>query len=104
MNLQAMVGPYIDVVNPSLWADVRRSAGSALQEDFSLMPLYTVVQTEIQVQALSGTELQHVNNLGINGILCAIYVARRFNAVVRKDGKGGDLFTFDGNTWLAVHI
>ena len=55
-------------------------------------------------QALQAREIEHLNEMNIQGVLRGAYLPGDFNAIVRVDGKGGDLFIIDGYTWLAVYV
>jgi hypothetical protein len=106
MNLESMASGVIGGVNANTAVTIKRAIGYVYSDagDGTQVPQYQIVNTYAQIQALSGTDIQRLNNLNIQGLMCAAYVDARIHAIVRKDGKGGDLFVFRGNTWLAVHI
>jgi hypothetical protein len=92
MNLHGIVSGAIGTVNPMIFATVASSTG------------YTTPDVPIQVQALTGKEIERLNNLGIQGVLRAVYLTGSANGIVRKYGEGGDLLTFNGQTWLATTV
>jgi hypothetical protein len=105
MNLHGIVSGAIGAVNPPIYATVKSSNGYSTNSDGSRVPAYlTTNNVPIQVQALSGKEIERLNNLGIQGVLRAVYLNGAANGIVRKYGDGGDLLLFNGQTWLASTV
>jgi hypothetical protein len=110
MDLHGIVSPVIASVNPMTSAELHKSNGSITSPSGKPEPSYAPpVIGEVQVQALSGQQLQHVNSMGISGILRKVYLYGDWESVVRRDLTGGDLFVFDsgrvvGGTWLVVTV
>jgi len=104
MNVHGMVADVIGNVNPNRVITCKRSIGYTKGANYQQTPEYRNIMVLANIQALSGTEIQRLNSLNIQGILKAIYVHGKFDAIVRMSGKGGDLFQFDRQTWLAVHV
>jgi hypothetical protein len=105
MNPHGIVRGAIGAVNPMIFATVGSSTGYTTNADGSRVPTYAVTpDVPIQVQALTGKEIERLNNLGIQGVLRAVYMTGSANGIVRKYGEGGDLLTFNGQTWLATTV
>jgi len=105
MNLFALSGNAIAVVNPRRTATVKRSAGYSVAEDGSQVPAYRIYyNVPVQVQALSNDELHQIEGMNIQGNKCAAYVAGDYVGIVRLYGAGGDIFTIDNQIWLVVTV
>lgn len=104
MNLHGIVAPYIGIVNPFIDATLKQSAGYTTNPDGTQVPAYTLTPISIQVQALSGGDLQKLAGLNIQGINNAVYISGEAEAVDRVNRKGGDLLVFNKQSWLVVTI
>jgi hypothetical protein len=105
MNLHGLASSCTGAVNPSVVATIRISTGSTPQPDGSLLPTYAPATGMVNVQALSGKDLQHLNGLGIQGVTRKAYCRGDINGVVRASGSGGDLLTLpDGTIWLVATV
>ena len=105
MNLHGLAGPLVGMVNPFVSAQLLASTGDTVNGDGSVTPGYAPpVTIQVQAQELSFKELQHANNLNLQGILKSIYCPGSVQAVNRAAGTGGDKIVIGGNTYLAVAI
>ena len=105
MNLHQIVSGAIGAINPFHTATVQYSSGYTTSADGSQVPQYTTVSgVQVQVQALSAKELQHLDSLNIQGVLRAIYLNGDVQGVDRPLGKGGDLFTLPTGNWLTTTV
>lgn len=105
MNLHGIASGAIGAINPPVLATIKSSSGYTTNADFSRAPAYTVTpDVPIQVQALTAAEIRHTDNLGLQGVMRAVYLNGAANGMVRKYGEGGDLLIFGGNTWLATTV
>ncbi len=104
MNIHGVTSGLAGIIHPSIVVQVKRSTGYVLGADHKQVPQYRLLTTTARIQALTAPDIERMNMLGFQGVMRAAYLGGRFNAMVRKDGKGGDLFQFDGQTWLAVHV
>lgn len=105
MNLHGIAAPMIGIVNPFVAAQLWASTGNAVNPDGSVTPGYAApVTMQVQAQELSFKELQHANNLNLQGILKSIYCPGTVQAVNRLAGTGGDKIVIAGDTYLAVAI
>lgn len=111
MNLHGIVSGAIATINPFVLATLKQSAGYTTASDGTRTPQYTEVpDLSVQVQALSYSDIQHLDGLNIQGVRRAVYLNGAAMAVVRPLQKGGDLFVFpsgtlpEGNTWLVAYV
>lgn len=94
MNLHGIVRGAITTVNPDIPALLQRSNGYTTQSDGEQIPQYIFMTGSIQVQGVSGKDLEHVNMLNIQGVLRKVYMYGDWSGVVRGDSRGGDLLQF----------
>jgi hypothetical protein len=105
MNLHGLASNCTGAVNPSVVATIRTSTGSTPQADGSLVPTYATATGLVNVQGLSGKDIQHLNGLNIQGVTRKAYCRGDVNGVVRASGQGGDLLTLpDGTIWLVATV
>lgn len=104
MNLHAIVSGVIGAVNPQQPVTIRQSAGSTEQPDGKLTPVYRTVQTTGQLQPLASGDIQRLNGLNIQGVTAKMYLTGNFEGLIRATGKGGDLITFGGKTYLVSAV
>lgn len=105
MNLHEMVAGVVAAVNPPVAGTWARSTGYSTSGSGKRTPTYaTAVALDMQVQALSGPELALVDGLNIQGIKRAVYLPGNVEGANRPDGKGGDVLTFLGKTWLVLMV
>lgn len=105
MNLHGIASPMIGIVNPFVTAQLLASTGYAINPDGSTAPSYApAASVQVQAQELSFKELQHANNLNLQGILKSIYCPGTVSAVNRASGTGGDKIVIAGETYLVVAI
>jgi len=111
MNLHGIVRGAITSVNPDVLATLRRPTGEyTTAPDGLRTPEYDErTDVPIQVQALSGKDVQHMDALNIQGVLRSVHLDGDWQGVFRPDGLGGDLFTFGyagapARTWLVVQV
>ena len=104
MNLHGLAAG-IGAVNPSLTATIKTANGYTTAADGTTTPIYTTATGPVQVQALTGKDLQHLNNLNIQGVSRKAYCYGNVNGVVRASSKGGDLLTLaDGTVWKVANV
>ena len=105
MNLHGIVSGAIGTVNPFIPAQAYQSSGYTTAADGSRVSSYaTAVPLSIQKQELSFKDLQHVDGLNLQGIMCSVYLTGQIYGVDRGTAGGGDKFTFNGQTWLVVSV
>jgi hypothetical protein len=105
MNLHGLASSCIGAVNPDVEATIKTSTGNTPNPDGTLTPTYATATGLVNIQALSGKDLQHLNGLGIQGVTRKAYVRGAINGIVRASQQGGDLLTLpDGTIWLVTIV
>lgn len=94
MNLHGIVRGAITSVNPDIPATLLRSNGYVTGADGKQVPVFLSFNGRIQVQGVSGKDLEHTDNLNIQGVLRTVYLVGNWAGVVRADQKGGDIMKF----------
>lgn len=109
MNLHGIVRGAINTVNPDVLGVWRESTGSTPGAAYRPTPNYTDhADVPMQVQALSGRDLQHKDFLSMQGIKRAVYMFPVVQGVSAPQAKGGDILRFPMVTggpaleWLVV--
>lgn len=105
MNLHGIVSGAIAQVNPFIPATIKVSTGYTTADSGKRAPTYSdPVSVSIQRQELSQKDLMHIQGLNVQGELASLYVNGQYRGQVRKDGKGGDIVSWDGDDWLVVAV
>jgi len=111
MNLHAVTRGTITSVNADQIGIWRKSTGNSVTPGGRVIPLYDdVTPVPIQVQALSGRDLRHVNYLGVQGVRRSVYMYGNVQGINRPNNQGGDLLVFaevpgdTSKTWLVAIV
>mgnify|MGYP001617856700 CR=1 FL=1 len=110
VNIRPVANMMIQSINPDVQATVRRSTGYTTLPSGKRTPTYADSPITLQVQALSKSEIQHLDGLSIQGTARAIYFDGAVFGLVRAQQKGGDVIIFpagtlpEGDEWLCVHV
>lgn len=103
MNLRALANNATRTVNPNVSATVARSTGYTTAATGKQQPTYAPpAPIEIQVQALSKREIEHLDGMNLSNATTAFYANAQLSGVDRVKQSGGDLVTFGGDTWLVI--
>lgn len=94
MNLHGIVRGAISAVNPDITMTMLRSNGYTTDSAGARTPVFVTLTGKGQVQAASGGTIQRMSNLGIQGVLRAVYLYGNWCGIVRADQKGGDVLQF----------
>ena len=105
MNLHQIVSGAVGFVNPFIPAIYTASAGYTTNTAGKQIPGYAApVTVSVQRQALTAENIRQLDNMNIQGVTTSLFLNGHANGVVRVTAKGGDLFQFDGQTWLVVAV
>ena len=105
MDLRGIANSVSDTVNPNIAVSVQVSTGYTIGSGLKQVPSYASPVTGFaQVQALTESDLRHLDGLNIQGATQSIILRGPLNAVVRVNSQGGDLVQFNGQTWLTVAV
>lgn len=94
MNLHQIASAAIGSVNPFIPIATKISNGYTTAPNGKQVPAYIEGETTGQVQALSSSDLKHLDGLNIQGVQQKVYLNGNYEGVFRADQKGGDILTF----------
>lgn len=95
LNLHDIVRGAITTVNPDVLGLWRESSGATIGADFRQAPSYSYhPDVPMQVQALSGKELQHPALISEQGVKRGVYLYGTVQGVSKPQAKGGDILQF----------
>lgn len=110
MSLHDLASGVISAINPPDIGTIKVSNGTYTKApDGTRKPGYTVVDNvELQVQALSYSDILMTASLNIQGERRAIYVRGKIDGLVRPANKGGDLIIIregaNAGVWLVATV
>jgi hypothetical protein len=104
MNMHTIASRGIKAVNPMIAATLMRSTGSTANPDGSRTPTFSTSTILVQDQAISATDLRHIDALGIEGIARKVWANGSILGVNRLTGRGGDLLVISGVTYLCTLV
>ena len=106
LDVRAIANLSTRGVNPNIPVVVRQSSGFITGAGARQVPQYAdPVTVDAQVQALTQADVKRVENLNIQGEMRTFYIQGPLAALIRAEGKGGDMVTLpDGTTWLVTQI
>ena len=93
-NVRALANKYIQVTNPNQKINWIQSNGYVTDDAGKRTPKTITLTVDAQVQALSATDLKHIDGLNITGIMRSVYMYGNAAGVVRVDQLGGDILVF----------
>jgi len=105
MNLRKIANRVTSGVNPNVTAQIYKSTGYSTNDDGSQSPSYAdAVSMKVQKQAISQSDLQHIDNINLQGQFVSIYTNGNWCGLNRKKNEGGDLFVIGDDKWLVVSV
>jgi len=110
MNLRAIANRYIQVTNKNIQINWVQSNGYVTDDAGKRTPKTITLTVEAQVQALSSSDLKHIDGQNITNNMRSVYMYGSAVGVVRADQLGGDILVFPevpGNcnrNWLITQV
>ena len=105
MNLHGIASRFISRVNPEIPAVIKKASGFTTNAAGKRSPTYEPdFPAMVQKQDLTQRELQQIDSINQQGILCSVYVNGNYYGVLRASQRGGDLFVMGGQTWKVVQV
>lgn len=105
MNLRQVANSATRRIHPNIPAQIYRSTGATVKPDGSQVPGYAPpVDIQVQMQAVSQRDLQHVDAINLQGQFVSFWVNGQFHGIQRKEGAGGDIIVVNGQQWLIVDV
>ena len=94
MNIRGIANKYIQVPNKNQFINWVQSNGYVTDDAGNRTPMTLTLTVEAQIQALSATDLKHIDGLNITGVMRSVYMYGNAAGVVRADQIGGDILVF----------
>jgi len=94
MNLRGLANKYTRLTNNNIQVNWVQSTGYVTDSAGKRVPTTITLTVEAQVQALSTSDLKHIDGLNIMGVMRTVYLYGNAAGVVRADQIGGDILRF----------
>lgn len=106
MGLRDLANSFSATINQNVVGRFLESTGSTTGGNFKQAPAWAtpVENVPLQVQALSSSDLKHLDSLNIQGVERAVFMDGKVSGVQRLAGKGGDMLYFLGAWWLVTVV
>ena len=110
MNLRAIANKYIQITNKNIQINWVQSNGYVTDDAGKRTPKTLTLTVEAQVQALSSSDLKHIDGQNVTNNMRSVYMYGNAVGVVRADQLGGDILVFPevpGNcnrNWLITQV
>lgn len=110
MNLRGIANKYTQITNPNVQINWIQSTGYTTNAAGKRESTGLTLTVQAQIQALSGSDLKHVDGLNMNDVMRSVYLYGNAAGVVRADQIGGDILVFPevpGGTnrnWLVTQV
>jgi hypothetical protein len=110
MNLRGLVNKYTQITNKNIQINWIQSTGYTTNDAGKRVPTTITLTVQAQVQALSASDLKHVDGLNITGVMRSVYMYGNAAGVVRADQIGGDILVFpevpcgNNRNWLITQV
>lgn len=103
MNLSKIANRVTRRINPNLSATLYKSQGYKVNDDRDKVPAYSdPIPLQVNKQDISQMDLQHLDNLNIQGRFASFFTDYRLQGVDRSTGRGGDVLKVGNEFWLIV--
>ena len=89
-----LANKYTRLTNNNIQVNWVQSTGYATDDAGKRVPTSITLTVDAQVQALSTSDLQHIDGLNITGVMRTVYLYGNAAGVVRADQIGGDILRF----------
>lgn len=104
INMHDLVRDAIQTVNPDVDGAVYVSTGATTWRGVRTPTFAQLPTQRLQVQAMSHTELYHLNGLNYAGGMSKLYAYGNLSGVLRPTGNGGDLVRLGDEWWAIQHV
>jgi hypothetical protein len=110
MKIRTIANAAIQGINADQYVTWVQNSGYTTAPDGDRTPTQVSIQVRANVQALSGSDLRHVDGLNIQGVMRSVYLYGDVEGIVRADGKGGDMLQFamtpggEVHNWLVTQV
>jgi len=110
MNLRGLINGFTGITNPNRQINWVQSTGYTTNAAGKRTPTVQTLTVQAQIQALSTSDLKHVDGLNIQGVMRSVYIYGQAAGVIRANQIGGDILVFSeskGGTprnWLITQV
>lgn len=110
MNIRGLANKYTQITNKNIQINWVQSNGYTTDDAGARMPKTITLTVPAQVQALSTSDLKHIDGLNITGVMRSVYLYGNAAGVVRADQLGGDILVFPeapgccNRNWLITQV
>ena len=110
MNLRGLVNKYTQITNKNVQINWIQSTGYTTNAAGKRTPTSLTLTVDAQVQALSTSDLKHIDGLNITDVMRSVYMYGNAAGVVRADQIGGDILVFpevpggNNKNWLITQV
>jgi hypothetical protein len=110
VNLRGIVNGAIQGINSDSVVMWVQNSGYTTAADGTRTPNQTSTTVSANVQALSGTDLRHIDGLNMQGVMRSVYLYGDVEGIVRANGQGGDILQFPmapggiAQNWLVTQV
>lgn len=104
MNLNSLASGLVGAVSPRVPITVTQNTGYTVGADGTQTPTTNTITTTGHVQPLGPQDLRQLEGLNVQDVTAKVYLNGDFEGVFRVLGKGGDLLTFNGQTYLVTAV
>jgi len=110
MSLRTLANSAIRLVNGNQQITWQQSTGYTTNAAGKRTPAFSASTISAQIQALSGSDMKHMDGMSVQGVMRTVYMYGNPQGVVRVDAKGGDVLVFaevpggPGRNWLVSQV
>lgn len=110
MNLRAIANKFIQATNPNVQIQWIQSNGYVVNDAGKRTPQTLTLTVNAQIQALSSSDLKHIDGLNLTNVMRTVYLYGNAAGVVRVDQLGGDILVFPetpngcNRNWLVTQV
>lgn len=110
MNIRGLANRYTQITNKNIQINWVQSNGYVTDDAGARTPKTITLTVSAQVQALSASDLKHIDGLNITGVMRSVYMYGNAAGVVRADQIGGDILVFPeapnccNRNWLITQV
>lgn len=96
IDIRVAANAAIQSINPNIIGAFYASTGNTINPlNRQQVPTYSnPVNVPMQVQAVTATDLKHIENLNLEGVVRSVHMFGNTQGVVRVNQQGGDLLYF----------
>ena len=105
IKLRMMANSVTRAINPNVTnADIYVNVGSETIAGGKVVPKYTKIVKDIQVQAIQSKDLEHLNLINQQGSFCYGYIDGIIDPMIRGLGTGLSYVEFGGVKWTVKSV